>query len=76
MRALTMPAGDFPYGNTIGLEPTLSFAVSLSSPLLIYRSEARPFLSLSFSLVRSVLAFIKMHRAEEQRGGPRSWWLP
>lgn len=35
MRALTMPAGDFPYGNTIGLDsPFAFFLLSLSSSIL------------------------------------------
>lgn len=55
MRALTMPAGDFPYGNTIGLDspfasPSLSlFPPSFHLPLYERRKKFRP-LSLSLSL--------------------------
>ena len=96
MRALTMPAGDFPYGNTIGLDSPLPRSLSFSLPffarsflrLLPCRRKEIQYLSLSFLLlfvssrdpssssVPSSLTFIKMHRAEEQRGGHRSIVAP
>lgn len=38
MRALTMPSGDFPYGNTIGLDsPFTSFFFPFSLSLFLHR---------------------------------------
>lgn len=60
MRALTMPASDFPYGNTIGLDSPFapSFFLSfLHLPLYERRKKFRP-LSLSpVSLDESLLLF-------------------
>lgn len=60
MRALTMPAGDFPYGNTIGLDSpfasslfSLSFSLSsvVSSTFVREKEEIQAPFSLSFFLV-------------------------
>lgn len=63
MRALTMPASDFPYGNTIGLDSPFApfffplFLSFLHLPLYERRKKFRP-LSLSpVSLDESLLLF-------------------